>query len=39
MSIRIDKEFESLIHTLSYDEFKQIAENCLKEGIRDEQIV
>ena len=33
--IKIDKEFESLIPPLSEDEFRQLEENCLKEGIRD----
>lgn len=35
MSIRIDKEFESLIPPLSAEEFQQLEENCVKEGIRD----
>ena len=35
MSITIDKEFESLIPPLSPDEFQQLEENCVKEGIRD----
>lgn len=35
MSITIDKEFESLIPPLSPEEFKQLEENCVKEGIRD----
>ena len=35
MSITIDKEFESLIPPLSEEEFKQLEENCVKEGIRD----
>jgi len=39
MSIRIDKEFESLIPPLSDDEFKQLEENCVKEGIRDALVV
>ena len=39
MEIRIDKEFESLIPPLSKDEFKQLEENILKEGIRDPLIV
>ncbi len=37
--IRIDKEFESLIPPLSEDEFKQLEENCVKEGIRDALVV
>lgn len=35
MSITIDKEFESLIPPLSTEEFRQLEENCVKEGIRD----
>lgn len=35
MSITIDKEFESLIPPLSAEEFQQLEENCVKEGIRD----
>ena len=35
MSIIIDKEFESLIPPLSSEEFQQLEENCVKEGIRD----
>ena len=35
MSITIDKEFESLIPPLSPEEFAQLEENCVKEGIRD----
>lgn len=37
--IRIDKEFESLIPPLSDDEFQQLEENCVKEGIRDALVV
>lgn len=37
--IRIDKEFESLIPPLSDDEFRQLEENCVKEGIRDALVV
>lgn len=37
--IRIDKEFESLIPPLSEDEFRQLEENCVKEGIRDALVV
>lgn len=33
--ITIDKEFQSLIPPLSEDEFRQLEENCVKEGIRD----
>lgn len=39
MSIKIDKEFESLIPPLSDDEFKQLEENCLRDGIRDPLIL
>ena len=39
MSIKIDKEFESLIPPLSDEEFKQLEENCVKEGIRDSLIL
>ena len=39
MSITIDKEFESLIPPLSSEEFAQLEENCVKEGIRDALIV
>lgn len=39
MSIRIDKEFESLIPPLDPEEFKQLEENCVKEGIRDALVV
>lgn len=39
MSIRIDKEFESLIPPLSEDEFRQLEENCVREGIRDPLVV
>lgn len=39
MSIRIDKEFESLIPPLDPEEFKQLEENCLKDGIRDALVV
>lgn len=35
MSIIIDKEFESLIPPLSSEEFQQLEDNCVKEGIRD----
>ena len=35
MSITIDKEFESLIPPLSSEEFQQLEENCVEEGIRD----
>lgn len=39
MSITIDKEFESLIPPLSQEEFQQLEENCLRDGIRDALIV
>ena len=39
MSIKIDKEFESLIPPLSDEEFAQLEENCVKEGIRDSLIL
>lgn len=39
MSITIDKEFESLIPPLSPEEFQQLEENCLRDGIRDALIV
>lgn len=35
MSIRIDPEFQSLIPPLSADEFNQLEQNILAEGIRD----
>ena len=39
MSIIIDKEFQSLIPPLTPEEFQQLEENCVKEGIRDALIV
>ena len=39
MSIKIDKEFESLIPPLSPEEFQQLEENCIKDGIRDPLVV
>ena len=39
MSITIDKEFQSLIPSLTLEEFKQLEENCVNEGIRDALIV
>lgn len=39
MSIRIDNEFKSLIPPLSDEEYRQLEENCLKEGIRDSLVV
>ena len=38
MSITIDKEFETLIPPLTPDEFQQLEENCVREGIRDSLI-
>ena len=35
MGIIIDKEFQSLIPPLSDDEFRQLEENCIRDGIRD----
>lgn len=37
--IKIDSEFESLIPPLTDAEFKQLEENCVKDGIRDALIV
>jgi len=39
MSIIIDKEFQALIPPLSPEEFKQLEENCIKDGIRDALVV
>ena len=39
MSIRIDPEFKALIPPLSPDEYKQLEENILAEGIRDPLVV
>lgn len=39
MSIIIDEEFKNLIPPLSTDEYAQLEENCVKEGIRDALIV
>lgn len=39
MSIRIDKEFENLIPPLTSEEFQQLEENCVREGIRDPLVV
>ena len=39
MSIIIDEEFKNLIPPLSPDEYTQLEENCVKEGIRDALIV
>lgn len=35
MSITIDPEFQALIPPLTDDEFRQLKENCVKDGIRD----
>ena len=37
--ITVDKEFESLIPPLSSEEFAQLEENCVKDGIRDPLVV
>lgn len=39
MSIKIDPEFKSLIPPLSPDEYKQLEDNCVAEGIRDPLVV
>lgn len=39
MSIKIDKEFQSLIPPLTADEFRQLEENILHDGIRDPLVV
>lgn len=39
MSITIDEEFRSLIPSLSADEYAQLEENILKDGIRDPLVV
>ena len=39
MSIIIDQEFKNLIPPLSKEEFAQLEENCVKDGIRDPLIV
>lgn len=39
MSIRIDPEFEKLIPPLSPEEYAQLEENCVREGIRDPLVV
>lgn len=39
MSIIIDKEFENLIPPLTADEFSQLEENCVKDGIREPLVV
>lgn len=35
MGIIIDKEFQALIPPLSDDEYRQLEENCIRDGIRD----
>lgn len=37
--ITVDKEFESMIPPLSSEEFAQLEENCVKDGIRDPLVV
>lgn len=37
--IKIDKEFEMLIPPLADEEFAQLEENCIREGIRDPLVV
>lgn len=37
--IHIDEEFKALIPPLSREEYKQLEENCVKEGIRDPLVV
>lgn len=39
MSIKIDNEFKSLIPPLSDDEYRQLEDNCVREGIRDALVV
>jgi hypothetical protein len=39
VSIKIDKEFQSLIPPLTADEFRQLEENILHDGIRDPFVV
>ena len=39
MSIIIDSEFRALIPPLSAEEYSQLEENCLREGIRDALVV
>lgn len=39
MSIIIDSEFRQLIPPLSDDEFRQLEENCVRDGIRDPLVV
>lgn len=37
--IKVDEEFRDLIPPLTDDEFKQLEENCIREGIRDALVV
>ena len=37
--IKVDKEFEKLIPPLSAEEFAQLEENCVRDGIRDPLVV
>ena len=37
--IKIDKEFQSLIPPLAPEEYKQLEENCIRDGIRDPLVV
>ena len=39
MSIKIDNEFKALIPPLTDEEYRQLEENCIKEGIRDPLVV
>jgi hypothetical protein len=39
MSIIIDEEFKNLIPPLSEDEFRQLEENCVRDGIREPLVV
>lgn len=39
MSITIDKEFQSLIPPLTADEYAQLEENCVRDGIRDPLVI
>lgn len=39
MSIKIDNEFKALIPPLTDEEYRQLEENCVKEGIRDPLVV
>jgi hypothetical protein len=39
MSIIIDEEFKNLIPPLSEDEFRQLEENCVRDGIREPLVI